>query len=43
MLKLCGIGVAMGNAIQKVKEVANARTLSNEEDGVAAYLDKWMN
>lgn len=42
MLKLCGIGVAMGNAIQEVKEAANAITLSNEEDGVAAYLEKWM-
>lgn len=42
MLKLCGIGVAMGNAIQEVKDVADAITLSNEEDGVAAYLDKWI-
>lgn len=42
MLKLCGIGVAMGNAIQEVKDVADAVTLSNEEDGVAAYLEKWI-
>lgn len=42
MLKLCGIGVAMGNAIQEVKDVADAITLSNEEDGVAAYLEKWI-
>lgn len=41
MLKLCGIGVAMGNAIQEVKDIADAITLSNEEDGVAAYLEKW--
>ncbi|MDE7252088.1 MAG: HAD hydrolase family protein [Acetatifactor sp.] len=33
MLKLCGIGVAMGNAIQEVKDIADAITLSNEEDG----------
>ncbi len=42
MLKLCGIGVAMGNAIQEVKDIANAITISNEEDGVAAYLEKWI-
>ncbi len=42
MLKLCGIGVAMGNAIQDVKDIANDITISNEEDGVAAYLEKWI-
>ncbi|MCM1044984.1 MAG: HAD family hydrolase [Candidatus Gastranaerophilales bacterium] len=41
MLKMCGIGVAMGNAIQEVKDIADNITLSNEEDGVAAYLEKW--
>lgn len=42
MLKISGIGVAMGNAIQEVKDVADAITLSNEEDGVAAYLEEWI-
>ena len=42
MLKLCGIGVAMGNAIHKVKQAANAIKISNDEDDVAAYLEKWM-
>ena len=42
MLKMCGIGVAMGNAVQEVKDVADDITLSNEEDGVAAYLGKWI-
>lgn len=42
MLKMCGIGVAMGNAIQEVKDIADDITLSNEEDGAAAYLDKWL-
>ncbi|MCM1308891.1 MAG: HAD family hydrolase [Butyrivibrio sp.] len=42
MLQLCGTGVAMGNAIQEVKDAADAITLSNEEDGVAAYLEKWI-
>ncbi|MCM1282480.1 MAG: HAD family hydrolase [Roseburia sp.] len=42
MLKICGTGVAMGNAVQEVKEIADDITLSNEEDGVAAYLEKWV-
>lgn len=42
MLKLCGIGVAMDNAVQEVKDIADDITLSNEEDGVAAYLEKWI-
>ena len=41
MLKMCGIGVAMGNAIQEVKDIADDITFSNEEDGVAAWLKKW--
>lgn len=40
MLKSCGTGVAMGNAIPEVKEIADEITLSNEEDGVAVYLEK---
>lgn len=42
MLKLCGIGVAMGNAIQEVKNIADEITRSNEEDGVAVYLEKYF-
>lgn len=42
MLNLCGIGVAMDNAVQEVKDIADDITLSNEEDGVAAYLEKWI-
>lgn len=42
MLKMCGVGVAMGNAIKEVKDIADVITLSNEEDGVAAYLEKWL-
>ena len=38
MLKLCGKGIAMENAILQVKEVADDITLSNNEDGVAKYL-----
>ena len=36
----CGCGVAVGNALDCVKEAADAVTGSNDEDGVAAYLDR---
>ena len=42
MLKMCGVGVAMGNAIQEVKNIADDITFSNEEDGVAGWLEKWI-
>lgn len=38
MLRYCGIGVAMGNAAQSVKDIADEITLSNEEDGIAESL-----
>lgn len=40
MLQTAGIGVAMGNARDRVKGFANQITLSNEEDGVAAWLEQ---
>ncbi|MCR5400607.1 MAG: HAD family hydrolase [Treponema sp.] len=39
MLKLCGKGVAMENAIEEVKAAADCSTLSNDEDGVAVFLE----
>ena len=39
MLKLCGTGIAMGNAIDSVKAIADDVTKSNDEDGVAWYLE----
>ena len=39
MLKLCGKGVAMENAIVQVKAVADFITHSNNEDGVAKFLE----
>lgn len=42
MLKMCGAGIAMGNAIWEVKDIADDITLSNEEDGAAVYLEKLM-
>lgn len=38
MLKLCGVGVAMGNAIDEVKSIADCVIGDNDHDGIAAYL-----
>lgn len=38
MLKLCGTGVAMGNAIDEVKEIADCVIGDNDQDGIANYL-----
>ncbi len=38
MLKLCGKGIAMGNAIGEVRENADLVIGSNDEDGIAEYL-----
>ncbi len=43
MLEYAGHGIAMGNAIDKVKNIANDVTLSNEEDGVGQYLANLLN
>lgn len=40
MLRIAGMGVAMGNAEQEVKQAADHITLSNEEDGVAVFLER---
>ena len=39
LLKFSGFGVAMGNATNAVKSIAKAVTLSNDDDGIAAYID----
>lgn len=38
MLELCGMGIAMGNAIDAVKAKADFVIGSNDEDGIAAFL-----
>jgi 5-amino-6-(5-phospho-D-ribitylamino)uracil phosphatase len=38
MIDYAGHGVAMGNAINELKERANYVTLTNEEEGIAHYL-----
>lgn len=35
-----GDGVAMGNALQIIKDKAKHVTLSNNEDGIASYILK---
>ena len=38
MLKLCGVGVAMGNAIDEVKAIADCVIGDNDHEGIAKYL-----
>ena len=42
MLKLCGTGVAMGNAVNLVKAAADIIIGSNDEDGIAQYLENTL-
>jgi len=42
MIKYAGLGVAMGNAFDEIKETADYITLTNEEDGVAHVIDKFI-
>ncbi len=42
MLRQCGMGVAVENALPCVKEAASYITKSNEEDGVAWFVDKYI-
>ena len=43
MIDYAGTGVAMGNGIEQLKSVANHITLSNEEDGIAIFLEEKFN
>jgi len=42
MIEYAGLGVAMGNAEDEIKMLANFITKSNEEDGVAYVIDKFI-
>ena len=42
MLREAGLGIAMGNASDEVKEVADEITLDNEHEGVAAAIAKYL-
>lgn len=40
MLHACGMGIAVANALPEVKKSADAVTKSNDEDGVAEFIEK---
>lgn len=42
MLRAAGMGVAMGNSTEAVKQAADMVTLTNNEDGIAAALEKLL-
>ncbi len=42
MVEYAGLGVAMGNAFPELKEVANYVTKTNEENGVAHVINKFI-
>ena len=42
MVKYAGLGVAMGNAFPEVKRVANFITKTNEQNGVAHVINKFI-
>lgn len=42
MLKMAGVGVAMGNAIAEVKAIADVVIASNDDDGIAQYLEETL-
>lgn len=42
MLREVGFGVAMGNAEEQVKEAADYITLTNEEEGVAEAIERFV-
>lgn len=42
MIKYAGMGIAMANAQEPVKQAADYVTLSNEEDGVAAAVEQFL-
>lgn len=43
MIEFAGKGVAMANGISELKSLANHVTLSNEQDGIAVYLNETLN
>jgi Cof subfamily protein (haloacid dehalogenase superfamily) len=42
MLKLCGKGIAMENAIAEVRQIADEVCASNEADGVAKWIERFL-
>ena len=42
MLEYAGMGIAMGNAVDEVKAIADFITISNDEDGIAIALEQLL-
>jgi len=42
ILKHCGKGIAVANAIPMIKDIADDITDSNDNDGVARYLERYL-
>lgn len=42
MLEVAGRGIAMGNATDYLKRIADEETLSNDHDGIVAVIDKYF-
>ena len=42
MIEYAGLGVAMGNATSQIKDIADYITLSNDDDGVAHVINKFI-
>jgi len=42
MLKTAGVGVAMANAREQVKEIADYITETNDNEGIAVWIDKYL-
>ncbi|MFS0671983.1 Cof-type HAD-IIB family hydrolase [Ornithinibacillus sp. 179-J 7C1 HS] len=43
MIDYAGVGVAMGNAIDQLKSIANHVTVTNEESGIGLFLEEYLN
>lgn len=42
MIEYAGVGVAMGNAINDLKNIAKHHTLTNEEEGIGEFLTEYL-
>lgn len=42
MIEQAGLGIAMGNAQEEVKKVADWETTTNDQDGVARAIEEWI-
>lgn len=42
MIKNCGIGIAMGNAMPELKQVAKYVTKTNDENGIIYFLEEYF-